>query len=256
LKLDSKVAFITGAARGMGRSHCLKLAKEGADIIACDVREDQLIETVKQVKTIGRHGIAIVADVSKNSEVEGAVFDAIKEFNHIDILVNNAGIIRKSLIYETSESDWDDVLSVNLKGTWLCIKHIAPYMMKVKSGKIINIASTEGFIGTANLAAYCASKFGVMGLTKVAAIELAPYNINVNAVAPSSTKTDMMRELAEQANINLDERTRELASKHLFNRLVEPMDISNTVAWLASDEAKNITGSCIIVDAGRLTKPN
>jgi NAD(P)-dependent dehydrogenase (short-subunit alcohol dehydrogenase family) len=256
MKLDGKVAFITGAARGMGRSHCLKLAKEGADIIACDIKEDLLFETVKQVKAIGRHGMAIVVDISKNSEVKDAVSDAINKFSHIDILVNNAGILRKSLIHETSESDWDDVLSINLKGVWLCIKYIAPYMMKVKSGKIINIASTEAFIGTPNLAAYCASKFGVMGLTKVAAIELAPYNVNVNAVAPSSTKTDMMRELAEQANVNLDERACELATKHLFNRLVEPIDISNTVAWLASDEAKNITGSCIIVDAGRLTKPN
>jgi 3-oxoacyl-[acyl-carrier protein] reductase len=254
MKLEGKTAVVTGAARGMGRSHCLKLAREGADIIACDIRKELLDETIEQVREIGRNGMSIVMDITKIKEVKNGVFYIIKKFNHIDILVNNAGILRKNPIHKTSESDWDDVLSVNLKGTWICIKYVAPYMIKARSGKIINIASTEGIIGTANLSAYCASKFGVIGLTKVAAIELAPYNINVNAIAPSSTKTEMMSEQAEIANIDLQERANYLASKHLFNRLIEPMDISNAVAWLASDEANNITGVCLVVDGGRLVK--
>lgn len=245
MRLKDKVALVTGGGRGIGRAIVLALAKEGADIVTCDINLENLKEVAKKIEKLGRKILIQKVDVSKLSEVNDLVKKALDKFAKIDILVNNAGITRDNLILRMSEEEWDQVLDINLKGTFNCLKAVARPMMKARSGRIVNIASVVGMMGNAGQANYAASKAGIIGLTKSAAKELASRGINVNAIAPGFIKTTMTEALS-------DEVKEKLINQIPLKRLGETTDVANLVVFLASDDASYITGEVIKVDGGML----
>jgi SDR family mycofactocin-dependent oxidoreductase len=272
-KLDGKVALITGGARGQGRSHALTLAGEGADIVVCDVAsqlstvpypmatEADLNETARLIEGLNRRCIAVKADVRDSSQMQAVVERALSEFGKIDILIANAGILSYAPAWELTESQWDDVLDTNLKGVWLATRAVIPCMMERHSGRIICIASAAGLHGFANLAHYTAAKHGVIGLVRALAIELAPHTITVNAVCPSVVNTDIVmnpetfRLFAGGKDATLEEVTPIFQELNLLPiPWIEPQDVSHAVLWLASDDARYVTGVALPVDAGFLTK--
>ncbi len=263
MRLDDKVAIVTGGARGMGRTHCLTLAREGADIVTCDINKDtpligykmgrneDLEETVNQVKALGRRSIGVIADITKEDQVFELVKRAIDEFGRIDILVNNAGIaLIGTPTDQVTEAQWDLIMNVNLKGPWLCCKAVIPHMVARKSGKIVNIASHAGIIGLANIAPYNCAKHGVVGLTRTLAAELAPSGINVNVICPAAVETPMLEGAFKQAGTTLAEVRRKKDPLGAFsvvpNEILPPEDISNIVLFLASDDARALHGRSIL----------
>jgi len=243
--LKDKVALVTGGGRGIGKAIALALAKEGADIVACDINLENLKEVASEVEKLGRKILIQKVDVSKMGEVEEMVKKALDKFTKIDILVNNAGITRDNLILRMSEEEWDQVLDINLKGTFNCLKTVTRPMMKARSGRIINIASVVGIMGNPGQANYAASKAGIIGLTKSAAKELASRGINVNAIAPGFIETTMTEALGDEAK-------EKLTSQIPLKRLGEVADVANLVVFLASDNASYITGEVVKVDGGML----
>lgn len=245
MRLKDRVALVTGGGRGIGRAIVLALAKEGADIVTCDINLENLKEVVSEVEKLGKKILIQKVDVSKISEVDDVVKKALDKFTKIDILVNNAGITRDNLILKMSEEEWDQVLDINLKGAFNCLKAVARPMMKARSGRIVNIASVVGMMGNPGQANYAASKAGIIGLTKSAAKELASRGINVNAIAPGFIKTTMTESLS-------DEVKEKLINQIPLKRLGEVTDVANLVVFLASDDASYITGEVIKVDGGML----
>ncbi|NGQ93889.1 3-oxoacyl-[acyl-carrier-protein] reductase [Brevibacillus sp. SYP-B805] len=242
--LTGKVALVTGASRGIGRAIALRLAEAGADVIVnYSGSEAAAAETVAKVKELGRRAIMIRANVGSSEEVEAMFKTALDEFGRIDILVNNAGITRDNLIMRMKEEEWDDVLAVNLKGVFNCIKAATRPMMKQRSGRIINITSVVGVLGNPGQANYVAAKAGVIGLTKTTARELASRNITVNAVAPGFIDTDMTAGLPEEVKASM------LAQIPL-GRLGQADEIAKVVVFLASDAASYMTGQTLHVDGG------
>jgi len=262
MRLKEKVAIVTGAARGMGRAHCLTLAGEGAHIVAADICHDvpaigysmakrsELDETVAQVKQRGSKAIAVVADITKASDVSNMVDAAIREFGRIDILVNNAGIALIGLpIQDVSEEQWDRVMDVNAKGPFLCCKYVVPHMIKQKYGRIVSISSHCGLVGIATLVPYNCSKHAVIGLTRTLAAELAQYGITANAVCPAAVNTPMLEEAHRLAGTTVQQAQKEWGAASLTNDIMPPEDISKSVVFLASDDARFITGRSILVGA-------
>lgn len=265
--LEEKVALITGAAHGQGRAAAIALAKEGVHIGALDIAkpledsamyamgsEDEL-DTLKQAcESSGVKCVKIVADVRKNSEIESGVNTLIDKFGKIDILFNNAGICFYGLSEELSEQQWDTMIDINLKGAWLVGRNVIPFMKKQYSGVIINNSSVGGLRGMNRLSHYAASKWGLTGLTKSWAIELAPYNIRVVSIHPTGVNTPMNDGLAKME----DKTTKEVAEASAGNLLdvpwIEPEDVGEMVVYLASDKARYVTGSEFVIDAGLLTK--
>ncbi|MEM4375163.1 MAG: mycofactocin-coupled SDR family oxidoreductase [Nitrososphaerota archaeon] len=272
-RFQGKVVLVTGAARGMGRSHALGFAREGANVVVNDVchdistvpvpmsRASELESLVREIQSMGVSALPVIADVSNSLEVKGMVEEAIDVYGRIDILVNNAGVASVAKVVDMSEEMWDAVINVNLKGAFLCSKYVAPYMMKQRYGRIINISSTEGLIGTPGMAHYVASKHGLIGLTKVLAQELAPYWITVNAICPGDVGTEAFFKLSEIYPGFAEEISRLQGVYSLFpgyedfkKPLLEPKDITSAVLWLASEEARYITGTTLVVDAGFSSK--
>jgi 3-oxoacyl-[acyl-carrier protein] reductase len=241
--LDGKTAVVTGAARGIGSAIAQKLASEGADLALCDLQEDWLAETAETVKALGAKVECFAADVSKGEDAAKVVAGVGEAFGSIDIMVNNAGITKDGLLMRMSESDWDDVISVNLRGSFLFTKAVAKPMMKQRSGAIVNIASIIGLIGNAGQCNYAASKAGVIALTKSAAKELAPRGIRVNAVAPGFIQSAMTEALSE------DVRNRMLDAIPA-KRFGVPADIANAVSFLAGDASSYMTGQVLTVSGG------
>lgn len=254
--LLNKVAIVTGAAGGLGRSHALALAKEGSHIAAVDmVAGGGLSGLVEEIRGLGRRAIGIKCDVSKGHQVEEMVKQTLDEFGRVDILVNNAGVLTLAPITKMSEEEWDWVISVNLKGTFLCCKYVIPHMIRQRSGNIINIGSISGRDAIVMFSHYSASKAAVHSLTQSLAKELAPYNIRVNAVAPGIVNTPMIQgisdTLASLWRIKQEEVHPSLCSRfHLLGKEITPDDVSNAVVWLVSDGARNLTGEVIYVDGG------
>ena len=244
--LDGKVALVTGAARGIGQAIAKKLAGEGADIALCDLKAEWLAETAAIVEAAGRKVKCFEADVSNAAAVETVVSGAIEACGKVDILVNNAGITKDTLMIRMSEQDWDSVISVNLKGTFLFTKAVARPMMKQRTGCIVNIASIIGLIGNAGQCNYAASKAGVIALTKSAAKELASRNVRVNAVAPGFIQTRMTDGLPE------DVRKRMLDAIPM-GRFGTPEDVANVVLFLTSDASSYMTGQVLTVCGGMVT---
>lgn len=247
MDLTNKNALVTGGSQGIGKAVCLKLAQLGANIAInyIDFGNNKAIaeETKKEIEALGVKAMIVSADVSSFEETEKMFTEVMKEFGRIDILVNNAGITKDNLMMRMKEADFDAVINVNLKGTWNCMKHVTRIMMKQKYGKIISMASVVGVMGNAGQVNYSASKAGVIGMTMSLARELASRGINVNAVAPGFIQTDMTAVLS-------DEIKTDLAKNIPLGTLGTVEDVANTVAFLASDESKYITGQVIHVDGG------
>lgn len=243
---EKRVALITGAARGIGRTIALTLARPGMVIYLNDVvAPEAAAATVQEVSAQGAQAAYLKFDVSQTQEVEEAFAALLKETGRLDILVNNAGITRDQLLMRMKEEDWDQVLAVNLKGAFNCIKAASKPMIKQRYGRIINISSVVGFMGNAGQANYVASKAGLAGLTRAVARELASRNITVNAVAPGFIETAMTEALPEK--------TRELMLAQIpLNRFGTPEEVAYAVAFLASEQAGYITGQVIHVNGGML----
>lgn len=242
--LESKVALVTGASRGIGRAIALDLAKNGASVaVNFAGSEAKANEVVDEIKANGGNAFAIKADISNGDEVQHMIKEVISQFGKLDILVNNAGITRDNLLMRMKDTEWDDVINTNLKGVFLCTKGVTRQMMKQRSGRIINIASVVGVSGNAGQANYVAAKAGVIGLTKTTAKELASRNITVNAVAPGFITTDMTDELPEDVKADL-------LKQIPLATLGEPSDIANVVTFLASEKSKYITGQTVHVNGG------
>jgi NAD(P)-dependent dehydrogenase (short-subunit alcohol dehydrogenase family) len=257
--LQEQIAIVTGAASGIGRAIALRLSREGAAVVAADLEGKTTKGLVKEIVGQGRRGLAIEADVSMEKDVERMVQETLKNFGQVDILVNNAGIGTTGLIIDHTVDDWEKSMSVNLKGTFLCSRAAAKEMIPRKRGRIVNIASIGGKEGEEFIGGYCASKFGVIGLTQVMAKELGRHRITVNAVCPGYIWTPMWQKMA----IWFKENFPALASKspeEIFEARVKSVtplrrpqtseDIASLVAFLVSEEAKNINGQSINVDGG------
>ncbi len=246
LKIDltGMKAIVTGGSRGIGRAVSVALADCGADVaILYAHNKEAAEETVKLVKEKGRNVLALKCNVADEEDVERTISDIVKEFGKIDILVNNAGITRDGLMMRMSSQDWDAVIQTNLKGAFLMTKHSLKYMIKNRFGRIINISSIVGITGNLGQANYVSSKAGLIGLTKVTAIEYAARNITANAIAPGFIETDMTKKLSEKMK-------EQFLQKVLKKVPGKPEDIANVVAFLASPLASYITGITIIVDGG------
>ena len=241
--VQGKVALVTGASRGIGRSISLALAAQGAKIVAVDVDLQATEDFVAELKASGTEAVAVQGNVTVAADVDQMVNVAKETFERVDILVNNAGITRDALLLRMKDEDWDAVLDVNLKGAFLCTRAVAKLMTKQRSGRIINIVSVVGQMGNAGQANYCASKAGLMGLTRSNARELAKRNITVNAVAPGFIATAMTDALPEQ-------KRQELAAQIPLARLGSVDDIAYTVLFLASEQAGYITGQVLGVNGG------
>jgi len=243
MKLKGKVAIVTGAAQGIGRGIALALAKEGARVVVSDI-SDKIADVVREIESLGSEALAAKANVADSKETEGMANAAIKKFGRIDILVNNAGIYPFKPLVEMKEEDWDRVMGVNLKGVFNCTKAFLPKMIEQKSGNIINISSIAGaVIGYSNLVHYCASKGGVLGFTRAAALELAQYGIRVNAIAPGAVETPGTKVVGEEALKQVEQTIPQ-------KRIGQPEDVANLVIFLASDDSSYITGQQIVADGG------
>lgn len=243
--VTGKVALVTGSGRGIGKAIALALAERGADIVINDLDMDNAAHTVEEIKALGRRAIAIKADVSIEIEVEEMVKECMNQFGRIDILVNNAGLISTKLLQETTVQDWDRIMSINLKGVFLCTKAVYPYMMDQKSGKIINIASVAGKRGGGlfGKSAYSASKGGVISFTKAVAREAGEFGINVNAVTPGFTDTEMVTGMSQ-------DQKESVINSIPMRRAGKPEDIAKAVCFLASSDSDYISGEIMDVDGG------
>ena len=249
--LNGKVAIITGARRGMGRSHALTLAKAGVKVVVADISLEDCQKVVEEIKKNGGEAMAIKCDVSQKSEVDEMVKKTIEKFGKIDILVNNAGICQFKPFLELTEEDWDRTLDINLKGYFLCAQAAAKEMIKQKSGVIINIASVamgQQGIGFPNIAHYCASKGGIVGMTEALAVELAPYNIRVNVIAPGMIETPMISSVKQDPKM-----IEAMLARVPMRRVGRPEEVSNLVLFLASDDSSYMTGSTVVIDGGWLS---
>lgn len=244
MNLTGKVALVTGASRGIGQATAIELAKAGADVVVNFIGNEAVAqETVDAIEALGRKAIKIKADVGNADEVQAMVDEAVAVFGHIDILVNNAGITRDGLLIRMKDSDWDDVLNINLKGVYLVTKAVAKLMVKQRAGRIINMTSVSGVTGNVGQANYAAAKAGVIGFTKTCAKELAARGITVNAVAPGFIETAMTDVLPEKIKEGI-------AATVPFGRMGQPEEIASVVTFLASDFASYITGQVLNVDGG------
>ncbi len=253
MRLDGKLAVITGSARGIGREIALCFARAGANIVIADVVTSEMEATTLEIKKLGREAISIKTDVSKKQDVERMINLVIERFERIDVLVNNAGMVNHAPLLEMSEEAWDRVIAVDLKGVFLCTQSVAKHMIKQRYGKIINIASTTGLgsfdPGTAN---YASAKAGVIQLTKSSAKELGPYSINVNAVAPGLILTDIVK--GNRTPEQLEELIERRKERSVLGRVGTPQDIANLALFLAWDGSSFISGQVIASDGGRFDR--
>ncbi|MBU0581122.1 MAG: 3-oxoacyl-[acyl-carrier-protein] reductase [Candidatus Margulisbacteria bacterium] len=243
LDLKSKVAVVTGSARGIGKAIATKFAQAGAKVVITDINVEQCEETAKEIAKLGVETLAIGCNVTKKDEVNNLMNKTKEKFGSIDIIVNNAGVTRDGLFVRMKEEDWDLVLNINLKGTFLCAQAAGTIMMKQRKGKIINIASVSGIFGNAGQANYASSKAGVIGLTKVIARELAGRNVNCNAIAPGFIKTDMTDKLSDEIKANVEKQIP-------LGKMGTVEDISNVALFLASEESNYMTGQVLSVCGG------
>lgn len=274
-RMDGKVVMITGAARGQGRSHAVRLASEGARIVALDICEevgsthyslatsDDLRQTAKLVEDEGQQVLTRSADVRVLAQLEAAVEEALATFGRIDVVCANAGIGSLGLSWELSEQQWRDMMDVNLTGAWLTVRAVIPHMIEAgRGGSIIFTNSVAGLLGRTHMSHYAASKHGLVGLMRSLANELAPHHIRVNSVHPGNVDTDMVQNVTGRKLLLPDvenpsrEEFAEAAAK--LNPIpvpwVESVDVSNAVLWLASDESRYVTGATVPVDAGAAVK--
>jgi len=256
MKLADRIAIVTGAAKGMGRDICLTLAREGAHLTLA-AREPAPLETLaREVEAIGRRALVVPTDVTDEPAVERLVARARETFGRVDILVNAAGITGpiETPVWEIKADDFDQVIAINLRGTFLPTKHVLPGMIQQRSGKIVNISGTSGLRGYKNRAAYSSSKWALRGFTRTVALEAGPYNVNVNALHPGIVGGDRMdklcREKARRRGWTPERVYQEYVDEMALKRVTIAQDIANAVLFLVSDESSNMTGQSVTVDGG------
>ncbi len=245
MDLTDRVAIVTGSARGIGRSIALKLAGAGANVVVNDIAAaaDSLEKTAEEIRALGRQALAVTADVSSPEDVTRLIEAAASNFNKIDILVNNAGVTRDQLIMRMSDEEWDTVINIDLKSAFLCTRAVLRHMLRQRWGRIVSIASVVGIIGNAGQANYASAKAGIIGLTKSVAKEVGSRGITVNAIAPGFIESRMTEQL--------DEKQRQALLEHIpLGSIGTPQDVAEAVAFLASEEARYITGQVLNVDGG------
>ncbi len=247
MRMKDKVAVVTGAASGIGSATIRRFAAEGATIVAADIADAS--DSVRELTRMGVAARFVHADVTKASQIESLVNETVTSFGRLDVLVNNAGIELPKKITDTSEAEWDRLLDVNLKGVFLCAKASIPVMQRQGGGVIINVASELGLVGGSEIAAYSASKGGVVQLTKALAIDHASDNIRVNCVCPGPVETPLLQAIIDGSS-NPDQERRSIIEKTLLKRVGQPDEIANVIAFLASSESSYMTGSIVVVDGG------
>ena len=269
-RLAGKVAVVTGAARGLGRACALAYAAEGAELVLVDVAgpvpgvpyplgsASQLAYTAGRCREAGASALEVRADVRDDAAVRGVVAAALDRYGRVDVLVNNAGIAAPSgkPVHDITPEEWQLMLDVDLTGAWRMLAAVAPLLARQRSGSIVNVASTAGLVGYRHFAGYVAAKHGLVGLTKAAALDLAPLRVRVNALCPGSVRDDaaaegrMLAEIARSLEVPLDSHEETFLAAQPMNALVEPEDVAAAAVWLGSDESRQVTGSVLAVDGG------
>jgi NAD(P)-dependent dehydrogenase (short-subunit alcohol dehydrogenase family) len=248
--VEGKAGLVTGSAGGIGRATALALAREGAaGVLVTDLasRREDGEETVHLIEQEGGHAVFVAGDVTRAADCEAVVRHTVQAFGHLDFAHNNAGVELQATTVDTEEADWERVIAVNLKGVWLGMKYQIPAMLRHGGGSIVNTASLAGLMAVPTLAAYIASKHGVVGLTRAAAVEVANHGIRVNCVCPAAIRTAMMDILPE-------ERQLELLAPQAMKRFGEPREVAESVVWLCSDRSSFVTGTALSVDAGAMAQ--
>ncbi len=248
-KLDGRVAVVTGAGRGIGAAEAIKMAQEGAGVAVLDLSAEAGQDTVAAIKKAGGEAVAIACDVSSAKQVGAAFEEVANRFGRIDVLVNNAGLLRDNLLFKMSEDDWDKVLDVHLKGSFLCSQAVQQYMVEQEYGRIIMTSSIVA-LGNKGQVNYSAAKAGLQAMARTLALELGRFNVTVNAVAPGWIETEMTKEAAERVGITMEDMKERFAKNIPLRRFGRPEDVANVVAFLASDEASYISGETIYVAGG------
>jgi NAD(P)-dependent dehydrogenase (short-subunit alcohol dehydrogenase family) len=245
---SSKVAFVTGGANGIGRATALAFAREGANVVVADLSEKGNQETARMIEELGGRVLAVKCDVSRAEEVKAALDKAVNEFGGLDFAFNNAGVEQPlSAIADVTEDEWDRLMRINLRGVFLCMKHEIPLMLRQGGGAIVNTSSGAGVKGIKDQAAYCATKHGVIGLTKSAALDYAQSNIRINAVCPGIIATPMM----ERFTGGTHEGEQRVIAQEPVGRMGKPEEIAAAVVWLCSDAAAFVVGHSMVIDGGQ-----
>ncbi|REJ20244.1 MAG: beta-ketoacyl-ACP reductase [Bacillaceae bacterium] len=248
-RFDGRVAFITGGSRGIGKSIVELFAEEGAKVAFIDLNEEALKATANELKEKGFEVFAKAADVTDREQVEGTMEEVVNTFGSIDILVNNAGVIRDNLLFKMTDSDWDTVMNVHLKGSFYCARAAQKYMVEKKYGRIVNISSTSA-LGNRGQANYATAKAGIQGFTKTLAIELGKFGITVNAIAPGFIETDMTKETARRIGVPFEQFVSARAANIPVGRSGKPFDIANAVAFFADERSSFVNGQVLYVTGG------
>ncbi|MEU1956719.1 3-oxoacyl-ACP reductase FabG [Nocardia rhamnosiphila] len=249
MDLNGRVAFVTGAAQGIGAATAQRLSAAGASVAVADLNEAGCAETAAAIEQHGGKAVAVRCDVSQGADVDAAVERAVEALGPVTILVNNAGVLRDNLLFRMSEDDWDLVLDTHLKGTFLCTRAVQKHMVDQGWGRIVNVSSVAA-LGNRGQSNYSAAKAGVQGMTKTHAIELGKFNITVNSVAPGFVETAMIRKTAERQGIDFDKYKQAAIERNPMRRVAQPIDIANAITLLCSEEASFVNGQVVYVAGG------
>jgi len=248
-RLDGRVAFVTGAGRGIGAATALRMAEEGARVALADLDTEGCAQVASELGKVGSEGLVLHCNVADSAMVQDAVDKAASHFGRLDILVNNAGVLRDNLLFKMSEEDWDTVMNVHLKGAFLCSRAAQKYMVAQKYGRIVSLSSTSA-LGNRGQSNYSTAKAGLQGLTRTLAIELGPFGITANAVAPGFIDTEMTRSTARRQGLDPDAVIEQASKTIPVRRVGQPRDIANVIAFLASEDAGFLSGQVIYVAGG------
>jgi len=255
-RLDHKIAIVTGAGSGIGRAAASRFAAEGAAVVCADISGENAEQTAADVRASGQNAIASQVDVSKSADVSRLVEECLAAYGRVDVLYSNAGVGGVGNAVDVDEAEWQRVIGVNLTGVWLCAKYTLPHMVAAGGGSIVNQASIGGIVGVPAVAAYAAAKAGVIGLTRQMALDFAPSNVRVNAIAPGTVSTPLVQGIWEKgaglvSGGDLASREAAAAAIYPLRRIGTPENIANLALFLASDEASWITGAVYVIDGGK-----